>query len=74
MSYTTILTETHGRVGLVTLNRPEAMNALNPTILSELMAALEGPPNTLDAPLTFENGFISFGPIPLGPAPRIVIR
>lgn len=40
----------------------------------ELMAALEGPPNTLDAPLTFENGFISFGPIPLGPAPRLVIR
>ena len=40
----------------------------------ELMASLEGPPNTLDAPLTFENGFVSFGPIPLGPAPRIVIR
>ena len=41
MSYTTILTETRGRVGLITLNRPEAMNALNPTILSELMDALE---------------------------------
>lgn len=41
MSYTTILTETRGRVGLVTLNRPEAMNALNPTILDELMSALE---------------------------------
>ena len=41
MPYTTILTETRGRVGLVTLNRPEAMNALNPTILSELMDALE---------------------------------
>jgi enoyl-CoA hydratase len=40
MSYTTILTEIRGRVGLVTLNRPEAMNALNPTILSELMDAL----------------------------------
>lgn len=40
----------------------------------ELMASLEGPPNTLDAPLSFENGFISFGPIPLGSAPRIVIR
>lgn len=39
-----------------------------------LMAALEGPPNTLDAPLTFEKGFVSFGPIPIGPAPRIVIR
>ena len=41
MSYTTILTETRGRVGLVTLNRPDAMNALNPTLVSELMEALE---------------------------------
>jgi enoyl-CoA hydratase len=41
MSYTTILTETRGRVGLVTLNRPETMNALNSTILRELMDALE---------------------------------
>lgn len=41
MSYTTILTKTRGRVGLVTLNRPDAMNALNPTILGELMDALE---------------------------------
>jgi enoyl-CoA hydratase len=41
MSYTTILTETHGHVGLIRLNRPEAMNALNFTILSELMDALE---------------------------------
>lgn len=41
MSYSAILTEIHGRVGLVTLNRPEAMNALNPTILGELMDALE---------------------------------
>jgi len=40
MSYTTILTEIRGRVGLVTLNRPEAMNALNSTILNELMDAL----------------------------------
>lgn len=41
MPYTTILTETHGRVGLISLNRPEAMNALNPVILDELMSALE---------------------------------
>jgi len=41
MIFTTILTETHGRVGLITLNRPEAMNALNPVILGELMSALE---------------------------------
>jgi enoyl-CoA hydratase len=41
MSYTTILIETHGHVGLVTLNRPDAMNALSPTLISELMDALE---------------------------------
>jgi enoyl-CoA hydratase len=41
MSYTTILTETRGRVGLVTPNRPKAMNALNPIVLGELMDALE---------------------------------
>ena len=41
MTYTTILTETRGRVGLVTLNRPEAMNALNHTLTRELMDALD---------------------------------
>lgn len=41
MSYTSILTERRGRVGLITLNRPQAMNALNRTLLSELMDALE---------------------------------
>lgn len=41
MTYTTILTETRGRVGLVTLNRPQAMNALNFTLTRELMDALE---------------------------------
>jgi len=41
MEYTSILTEKRGRVGLITLNRPQAMNALNHTLLSELMDALE---------------------------------
>ena len=41
MSYTFILTEKHGRVGLVKLNRPEAMNALNHALVTELMDALE---------------------------------
>lgn len=40
MSYTYILTETHGQVGLVTLNRPQAMNALNNALVNELMDAL----------------------------------
>ena len=41
MSYETILVETHDRVGLIRLNRPKALNALNSTLLHELMDALE---------------------------------
>ena len=39
MSYETILVETKGAVTLVTLNRPQALNALNSTVLKELIAA-----------------------------------
>ncbi|CAI8705096.1 enoyl-CoA hydratase [Pseudomonas sp. IT-P218] len=42
MSYETILLETHGRVGLITLNRPQALNALNAQIVRELNQALDG--------------------------------
>ena len=38
---TMILTETIDRVGLLRLNRPKAMNALNNALLGELMDALE---------------------------------
>lgn len=38
---TSILAETRGRVGLITLNRPQAMNALNNQLMRELMDALE---------------------------------
>jgi Enoyl-CoA hydratase/carnithine racemase len=41
MPYEMILAETRGRVGLVTLNRPQAMNALNNQLMRELMDALE---------------------------------
>ena len=41
MTYTTVLTEIRGRVGIVTLNRPQAMNAFNSTLLRELFDALE---------------------------------
>jgi enoyl-CoA hydratase len=39
-TYSMILTEIRDRVGLVRLNRPEARNALNNTLLAELMDAL----------------------------------
>ena len=41
MAYETILVETRARVGLITLNRPKALNALNTTVLAEVIAALE---------------------------------
>jgi len=41
MSFETIITGTRGRVGLVTLNRPGALNALNTTVMRELVAALK---------------------------------
>ncbi|MGZ8273064.1 MAG: enoyl-CoA hydratase [Burkholderiaceae bacterium] len=42
MSYENILVETRGRVGLVTLNRPKALNALNDKLMDELGEALLG--------------------------------
>jgi enoyl-CoA hydratase len=41
MSYETILVESHGRVGLITLNRPQALNALNSQLMLELIGAAE---------------------------------
>jgi enoyl-CoA hydratase len=41
MTYEMILTETRGRVGLVTLHRPQVMNALNNQLMRETMDALE---------------------------------
>ena len=40
----------------------------------EFLAGMSGHPDTLDAPLTFKKGKVSFGPIPLGKAPRLIIR
>jgi len=38
--------------------------------LFQSMAAADGTPEVLTAPLTFKNGQVSFGFLPLGPAPR----
>jgi enoyl-CoA hydratase len=39
VSYETLVVETHGAVGLVRINRPQALNALNSTVLAELKQA-----------------------------------
>jgi len=41
MAYETILVETRGKVGLITLNRPQALNALNSQLLGEVNQALD---------------------------------
>jgi len=41
MTYKTVLTETHGPVRLLRLNRPEALNALNIQLIKDLNAALD---------------------------------
>ncbi|UXN61316.1 enoyl-CoA hydratase [Phyllobacterium zundukense] len=41
MAYENIIVETHDKVGLIRLNRPKALNALNSALLAELAEALE---------------------------------
>ena len=41
MSYEMILTGTRSKVGLITLNRPQALNALNNQLMGEVMDALD---------------------------------
>ena len=41
MAYENIIVETRGNVGLITLNRPEALNALSSPLMAELTEALD---------------------------------
>lgn len=41
MPYETIRTETHGRVGVLSFNRPEKLNAWNPQMIEETIACLD---------------------------------
>jgi len=41
MSYNTIIVETKGRVGLIKLNRPQALNALNSELMGEVSRAVD---------------------------------
>lgn len=40
----------------------------------EFLARMSGDSDTLDAPLAFRDGRVMLGPIPLGAAPRLIIR
>ncbi|MEO1475538.1 MAG: enoyl-CoA hydratase [Pseudomonadota bacterium] len=42
MAYETLLTETDGSVAIITLNRPDALNAFNNQLMNELTDALDG--------------------------------
>ena len=42
MAFATIVIETRGAVGLITLNRPRALNALNAELIRELLTAIDG--------------------------------
>jgi enoyl-CoA hydratase len=41
MTYQNIIVETRGKVGIIRLNRPQALNALNAALIGELAAAVE---------------------------------
>jgi enoyl-CoA hydratase len=42
MEYQTILVETHGAVGVIRLNRPEALNALSDQLIADVNHAMDG--------------------------------
>jgi enoyl-CoA hydratase len=48
MAYENVVVETHGKVGLIRLNRPQALNALNSALIAEVekaVAAFEADPD-----------------------------
>ena len=48
MSYQNIVVETQGRVGVIRLNRPQALNALNKALIAELNQAIKPSMRTKD--------------------------
>ncbi|MCE8008491.1 DUF2125 domain-containing protein [Aestuariivita sp.] len=51
---------------------PEARRPAERTLA--LFEGLSGNPNALDLQLNLRGGFVALGPIPLGPAPRLILR
>ena len=42
MTYQNLIVETRGKVGIIRLNRPQALNALNAALMTELSGAIDG--------------------------------
>jgi enoyl-CoA hydratase len=42
MTYQNLIVETRGKIGIIRLNRPQALNALNSAVISELSGAIDG--------------------------------
>jgi enoyl-CoA hydratase len=42
MTYQNIIVETRGKVGVIRINRPQALNALNAVVVAELSGAIDG--------------------------------
>ena len=53
MAYETILTEVEDGVGIVTLNRPESLNAMNRQLVKEQLSGFEGADKTRHQRLIF---------------------
>ena len=54
--YETILYERRGRIGLITLNRPEKLNAWNPRMEGEFIDAVNGASSGTSEPPTSAGG------------------
>lgn len=58
----------------------EAAGAIPPQAIDpaervlNMLASLGGNPSTLDVQLNFRDGFVALGPLPIGPAPRLILR
>ncbi|MFV1496935.1 DUF2125 domain-containing protein [Phaeobacter sp. JH85H1] len=62
------------------LQMAEASGSLHPTARSgiervlRVFAGLGGNHRDLDLPLTLRSGYVTLGPLPIGPAPRLILR
>ena len=73
MAYQNIIIETRGKVGLVTLNRPQALNALNEALIAELNEALASFEANRRCRGRCRPSVVRCGHMPISPWPRLGI-